>query len=136
MSAPSVTRAGQAAAERLMVDTCTVTRVTAPGAPINETTGQYPAASTSSVYAGKCQVQYRDGLARGALAGERDQMIARLIVKVPMSASGFQVDDVVTITATGTDSDTDLASRTFRVAELFHKTYATARRLVVEEAQS
>lgn len=135
MSAPSVTRAGRAAAERLMVDTCTVTRVSAGGA-FNETTGQYGADTTTSVYAGKCRVQQRDGLARGVTAGEREQMVGRFVVSLPMSATGVQVDDVVTITATGTDSDADLASRTFRVAELFHKTYATARRLVVEEAQS
>jgi hypothetical protein len=135
MSAPSVTRAGQAAAERLMVDTCTVTRVTAGGA-FNETTGQYAADTTSTVYSGKCRVQMRDGLARDITAGERAQMVGRFVVNLPITATGIQVDDTVTITATGTDSDADLTSRTFRVAGLFHKTYATARRLVVEEAQS
>lgn len=122
---------GRVAAERLMTDTCTVTR---PGEPVfNETTGTYTPTSTT-IYTGKCRVQAANTLAGGPNAGERVVVISRFTVSLPISAPVVQVDDIVTVTI-GT-FDAQLIGKRFRVASLHHKSHATARRLEVEETQS
>lgn len=131
MSAAALTLAGRAAAERLMVDTCTVTRAT--GRTTDLDTG-ITAKGYESVYAGKCRVQQpgreaRPGAVGGALVYQ--QLIE---VQLPMTVTGLAVGDVVTITASALDPD--LVGRRFWIREVAHKTHATARRVGCEEVTS
>lgn len=129
MTAASVTVAGRLAAERLMVDACTITR-SAGNAGLNEVTGRtVPRATT--VYSGPCQVQVPDTQPQTPEVGERTATVQRLTVKIPVSVTGVRVGDRVTLTTAALDGD--LAGRTYRVAGLHDKTYATSRRLACEE---
>lgn len=130
MSVETVTLEGRIAAEARMVDACTVTRPTA-GEAFDATTGTYDTIGTSTVYSGPCEVQLSDGLnARGTEAGGSDVTISRLTVKIPVSATGVRVDDLVTVTSSTFDEE--LAGQKFAVVAGHSKTFATARRLEVE----
>ena len=130
MSATSVTLRGQVAALALMQDACTVTRIT--GQSTNTQTGAVTN-TTSTIYTGKAKIQQvvTGGLARPASVGEAQVWQLPLHAHLPMTAVGVQVGDIVTVTASVLDPD--LVGRTFWVRELFHKSYATARRLGLEE---
>lgn len=117
-------------AEGRMVDACTITRPTA-GETFDPATGTYDAVGSSTIYSGKCEVQLSDGLnARSTEAGGSDLTISRLTVKVPVSAEGIQVGDLVSVTSATFDSS--LVDQQFAVIAGHAKTYATARRLEVE----
>lgn len=120
----------QAQAEAMMVDSCTIRRVT--GTTTNPTTLEV-VPTYATIYSGKCRVQLRDTAATQAEAGELNHAAVRTIVQVPMTVTGVAVDDEVLIAAS---LDADLVGRTFRVRGLFHKTHATARRIECEETQS
>ena len=130
MSATSVTLRGQVAALALMQDACTVTRIT--GTSTDPQTGVVTP-TLATVYTGKCKIQQvvTGGLARPALVGEAQFYQLPLHVHLPMTVTGVQVADKVTVTASVLDPD--LVGRSFWVKELFHKSFATARRLGVEE---
>lgn len=133
MSAQAATIAGRTAAESLMVDTCLIEHRTGTSA-LDETTGRYTDTWTT-VYSGKCRIQARDVIRTPtAESGERLVTLKVLTCSVPMSVTGVKVDDRVTVTASALDPD--LTNRAFRVADLFHKTHATARRLAIEEITS
>ena len=132
MSATSTTLRGQVAALALMQDACTVTRIT--GQATNTQTGAVTN-TTSTIYTGRCKIQRFGttgaGTARPATVGEAQVYQLPAAVHVPMTVTGVQVGDIVTVTASVLDPD--LVGRTFWVRELFHKSYATARRLGLEE---
>ena len=124
MTASSAVRAGRAAAVRLMVDTCTVTR---PGAAtVNETTGVVTRATTT-VYTGTCRVK-PDAAPSESQSGEREVVVRRFIVSIPTSETGVEVDDIVTVTAS--ELDPALVGRTLTVAGVIVGSHVTARRLV------
>lgn len=124
MTASSAVRAGRAAAARLMVDTCTVTR---PGAAtLNETTGVVTRATTT-VYTGACRVK-PDPAPSESQAGEREVVTRRFVVSIPMSETDVAVDDVVTVTAS--ELDPALVGATLTVAGVIVGSHVTARRLV------
>lgn len=137
MSATSAILRGQAAAERLMVDTCTVTRLTGQanvpdtGQVVNTYTTIYPTPGG----VGRCKVQrpVRPPNARPENVGEANVFMARLELHLPVSAVGIRSDDVVTITAS---QDPDLVGAVFHLRELAHKTFQTARRFGIEEVTS
>lgn len=124
---------GRDAAERLMVDTCTITR---PGPVVtNHLTGVVTPAAPVTVYTGPCKVQTagRSATGRRLDAGEVSVVVLRLELHLPVATSvGVQRGDVVAITTAV--NDPDLTSRSFLVHDLSHKTHATARRLQMEEA--
>lgn len=130
MSATSVTLRGQNAALALMNDAVTITRIT--GQTTNTQTGAVTN-TTSTIYTGQAKVQQlvSGGLARPASVGEAQVWQLPLHVHVPMTVTGVNVGDIVTVTASVLDPD--LVGRSFWVKELFHKSYATARRLGLEE---
>lgn len=130
MSATSVTQRGQNAALALMNDTVTITRIT--GQTTNLQTGVVTN-TTSTIYTGKAKIQQvvTGGLARPASVGEAQVWQLPLHVHLPMTVTGIRVEDIVTVTASVLDPD--LVGRSFWVRELFHKSYATARRLGLEE---
>lgn len=120
------------AAEALMADTVTVTR---PGAgSTDDLTGEVTG-GTTTVYSGKAKIQQSAAGAMGQRvdAGELSTILLRLEVHLPVVGSeGVARGDVVTVTAAANDAA--LVGRTFIVHDLAFKTFATARRLGVEEA--
>jgi hypothetical protein len=126
----SVLARGQAAAERGMVDACTIRRPDGMGTT-DPVTG-FPTQSYSTVYTGKCRVQQRAAVARPREAGEDQLMIVRFELHLPVAGtSDLRVNDEVTLTASA--HDPDLLGRMFLVIELAHKSEATARRVGVTE---
>lgn len=121
-----------------MLDTCLITReAVAEPDPADydvETDTWGPAAPDVVVYDGRCQVQLRD--VQGLVDEQGGEQVSRMrfVVKLPTSAAGARVGDRVTLVTSW--ADPELVGRTFRVRDLFHKSFATARRLVVEEDTS
>lgn len=128
MSVAGTVSRGRTAAERLMVDACTITR--GGQASFDENTGVRTSGSASTVYAGKCRVQVPNVAEQTPTFGEMPITTQLAIVQVPVSVVGVRVEDTVTVTES---QDPDLVDRTFRVVALLHKTHLTARRLRCEE---
>lgn len=121
----------RAEAEGRMVDACTITRGGGEET-LDPDTGVYTTPAGSTVYTGKCEIQVTDSLnAQDADAGGEIATVLRLTLKVPVSVTGVRKDDVATVTASLLDPD--LVGRAFRITSGHSKTFATARRLQVEE---
>lgn len=127
MSVSVALAAGRRAAERLMVDQCTIRRRT--GETTDDDGNVTP--TYSDLYAGRCRIQQHVGQAAQADVGEDYQLLLRLEVHLPMSVVGLEVGDVIEVTASVHDSD--LPGRSFVVRDLAHKSHATARRVGVQE---
>lgn len=123
----SVVEAGRLAAQRLMVDACTVTRVT--GKSTSRTTMQVTP-TTVEVYAGACRVRPEATQAAQVELVERAAFTRRLVVSLPQATTGVQVDDVITITAS---VDAELVGARLVVRAVDVGTHRTARRLSCEE---
>lgn len=130
MSAETALARGRAMIEGLMVDTCTIVRLT--DGILNQQTGERPPVSTT-VYAGKCRTQqHTPGGATLTDEGEASRSMLRRELQLPIAGTeDIRVGDQATITAA--PNDADLVGRVFRVAELAGKSHATARRLGVVE---
>lgn len=128
MTRARVLAMGQRAAEAGMVDTCTVRRRT--GSATDRDTGA-SSPTYSTLYSGACMVQNSRPLSRPTDAGQDFLLILRLDVYFPITVTGLQVGDEITITASV--HDPDLPGRTFRIHDLAHKSFATARRVGVIE---
>lgn len=129
MSALDALARGRAAAEALMVDACTIKRLDTQ--TTDSETGQVTNTYTE-IYSGKCKVQ-RSGLvsvARPQQVGQAQLYTSTLELHVPMSVTGANADDLVSI---DTSMDPDLVGRDLHLRELAHKTYATARRFGLTE---
>lgn len=124
-------RRGRRAIERLMADSCIIDRLS--GRVLDEATGQY-LDTWVTVYEGPCRVQESGLSGRRAESGEMSVELQTRTLQVPMAVIGVKVDDRVRITAAVLDPE--LPSRMFRVADLMHKSHATARRLPIEEVTS
>lgn len=131
MTAEAALNAGRAAIEALMVDTCLIDRKT--GSVLDEDTGKY-VDTYETVYSGKCRVQDSGLSGRRAEAGEQSFELQTRTLQVPITVTGVRVDDRAQVTVSVLDPD--LVGRTFRIADLFHKSHATARRLPIEEVTS
>lgn len=131
MTAASILVRGRTAAERLMVDTCTIRRQS--GETMDPVTLQMVPTYTT-VYSGKCRVQITAVVgATMPEAGERTVVTQRISVSIPMDAAARVDDQVVMETAA---HDADLVGRVYRVRSEFAKTHATARRLECEDTQT
>lgn len=130
MTITSATLAGRVAAERNMLDTCTVkTVVSVTPDPLS---GQDVVVYSDPVYTGRCKVQTFEPQERNPEAGGASLTVQRYAVHVPVGAFVPGVGQVVTITTAALDPN--LTGRAFRVVALLHKTAATAYRLSVEES--
>lgn len=131
MTADSVLIRAQAAALALMVDTCSVTRLTSTitDAETGVTTPVY-----STIYTGVCRIQQRSILARAFNVAEAQVYMGRLELHIPVSVTGVLSDDVLTVLTSRHDAD--LVNRVFSVRELGHKTYESARRFSIIEISS
>lgn len=127
----STVYAGRAAAERIMTDACTVQRQT--GQSMSETT-LVVTPTYSTAYTGKCRVKIDSAGDLGVDAGARAASVRDYIVSVPMSATVFEVDDLVTITASALDSTQ--VGLTLRVLGALHGSQITARRFRCQEVTS
>lgn len=124
MSRESVLARGRTAAEIGMVDACTIRRASGGGTTDPDT--GYPTQGYTQLYAGKCRVQQHQATADRQDIGEDSLMLLRLEVQLPMSVTGLEVGDEITMV---TSQDPDLPGRVFRIHDLAHKTEATARRV-------
>lgn len=130
MTAAEVATRGQALAESLMTDTCTITRAGAGERTFNATTNSYTDPADTTVYTGACRVK-PSALSGNttAQAGEREVSLWPYSVSIPFAETA-ELDDVVTVTAS---ADPSLVGRTLRVRSVARGTYLTARRLDCEE---
>lgn len=124
MSGESAVLAGRAAAARLMIDTCTITREDPDADP--DPLGHQP---RSEVYSGRAKVQTWEAQEARPESGEYDYTVQRYYVHVPVGSYAPAVGDVVTVDVARLDPN--LAGREFRVVALLHKSMATAYRLAV-----
>lgn len=124
---------GRAAVQNLMRDTCQVKRLT--GEDTDRDTGQVTPTWTV-VYSGSCRVVYgnTEPTPRPEQVAGAQVYLSHIEVHLPVTATGIQADDLVVVTYSALDPD--LPGRTYRVREVAHKTYLTARRLGVEEVTS
>ena len=111
MSITSVLARGRAAAERRMLDTCTIRRAGAP------------------VYTGRCEVAQAEGEAQEE--ADAYALDLRLVLKVPVSAAGLELGDEATIDTAV--NDPDLVGKVLRVQGLARESHATCRRLFCTE---
>jgi len=118
---------GRRRAEALMIDACTIRRVT------GTTTDPDGNVMTTfaDIYAGKCRIQTNDPYEQRPEAGEHSFTVLRDILQVPMSVTGVNPDDVVQVTAS--QLDPDLVGRTWSVAGPSRKTHQTMRRYFITE---
>lgn len=128
MSRALVLARGRLAAEVGMVDTCTIQRRT------GQTEDEFSGVVTDTyvqVYAGRCRLQQPGSQAQQQDVGEASILLYRVELQLPISATGLQTGDLVTITASAHDAD--LVGKVFYVRELPRKSEATARRVQVQE---
>ncbi len=124
MSRGSVLARGRAAAEAGMVDACVVRRRT--GKVTDPDTGE-SAITYDVLYSGRCRVQNGMAQAGQLTAGQDYLLLLRIEVQLPITVTGLEVGDEITITDAA--HDPDLPGRVFVVRDLMHKTHATARRV-------
>ncbi len=123
----------RAAAERLMVDACTVVRVTGE----TEGPGGVLTAATTPIYSGKCRVQVRTRERMGGSwqsIGEAQLILARIEVQIPISAAELKEADIVTMTSSTLDPI--MVGKQFQVRDVMMKTHLSARRATVIELSS
>lgn len=129
----------RADAEEAMVDTCRITRPGEGTGPFNQETGEYDPPEPIEVYGpataprfGKCKLKVTNVATQNAGAGEQQVVIQRTELHLPVVGS----EDVrVNQTATMVRCIHDAAAegRVFGIRGLHHESWATARRLDVEE---
>lgn len=131
MTAEVATRRGRVAAEGLMVDACTVTRLNGSGTLDPDGLSYSGAPAADSIYEGKCRVRRTGTQGDEQQAGDKTIGVTGFLVSLPMTAVGVQLDDLVTVTASALDPD--LVGRRLRVSAVTRGTHVTARRLQCEE---
>jgi hypothetical protein len=117
-----------------MVDACVVRR---PGPAATDAVSGVVTPTWTLVYSGPCKVQESAGLGSGSSApdaGEHAYTVLSYVLHLPVSASGPREGDIAEITAAVLDAS--LVGRRYRISQEFAKSYATARRLQVEETTS
>lgn len=111
MSLASVLARGRAAAERRMVDACTIRR------------------GSTVLYTGKCEVAQDEGEAQEE--ADAYALDLRLLLKLPIAVTGLQLGDEATLDAAA--HDPDLVGKVLRVQGLARESHATCRRLFCTE---
>lgn len=120
----------QAFAEDGMVDSCTIRRRVG-GLSVDDFSGTTtPTYLGQDPYQGRCRVQQAKAMATAEDVGEDYLLMLRLELQLPVTVTGLEVGDEVTITAS---RDPDLIGRTFLVRDLAHKTDASSRRVQITE---
>jgi hypothetical protein len=121
----SLVAAGRAAHDRLLVDTCTVTREI--DGSFDDTTGKR-AKIAQTIYTGVCRVKV--ATLTQAEAADRKNVVSSPMLHLPASdVSDIRERDVVTV---DTSLTTNLVGVTFSVIGAEVSTTATARKFAVE----
>jgi hypothetical protein len=131
MSALLAAQRGQAAAEALMQDACTVEH------PTGESTGPGGVVTTTyaaAYYTGRCKVQIKAETGSDKEVGEALRIVSRRVVSLPMSVTGVLEGDRITITASVLDAS--LVGKVYTARDVEAKTFQTARRVTVLEISS
>lgn len=131
MSAPAAIAAGRMAAEALMCDTGIMRRPT--GRAVQDPVTDREVEILTDLFTGRCRIQASGMQAATAQAGARTTVTTRIQLHLPVSAPEVRVGDIWEVTAVGDLSDLQLLGSRFRVVAPVAKTFATARRLDVEE---
>jgi hypothetical protein len=121
----------RAAAESRMVDTCRV-RSSDAGDQWNEATKVYERVDPTYSYAGPCLIKFGATMPRQVDAVGQVLIEQQIEAHFPLGASVLIAPGHVVEVLTAA-SDPALVGREFRVVGQFHQTFATARRLPVEE---
>lgn len=122
--------AGRAAAERLMVDTCTITREATTGQTYNAANDTFSEPARSTIYSGPCRVKPAGAGDRRASAGDDTYQLDAYVVSIPVSATAVEPGDQVAITAA--QHDPTLTGVGLRVLSVDIGSQITARRLRCE----
>lgn len=123
-----VTR-GRAAAEALMVDTCTIRRES--GSVTDQDTGAVTP-TYDTVYAGKCRFQQVTLNATAAPdVGEAQVYLEHTILQLPATATGIRAEDAVTCDTSALDPD--LPGKQWFAIGVSGKSHGTARRVQLRE---
>lgn len=142
MSAQGLMLRGRVAAEAIMKDVVIVSR---PGAAVTDPDTGEVTASLTLVYSGPCKVQRTVAQSSNPTAGGHSFTVQSARLDLPVSVTGVRVGDlaVASFLDTATYPDGSFPGEdvypaavhevTFRVVELFEKSYATAQRLRVEQ---
>lgn len=128
MSRASALARGRVAAEAGMVDACTIRRV--PSDVTDDFSGVITPTYTQ-IYAGKCRLKQVAALPETHEAGEDYVVLSRLQLQIPVSVTGVQVGDEVTITASV--NDPGLAGKVLLIRGIAEGSEITARRFEVTE---
>lgn len=133
MSALLAAQRGQAAAERNMLDACTVQHKTGEA---TDADGVVTPTYGAAFYTGKCQVQIQTQSETGAGGdvGEAFRIVSRKVVRLPMSVTGVVEGDRITITAAALDPV--LAGKVYVARDIAEKSFLTARRVTVLDVTS
>jgi hypothetical protein len=123
---------GRRAAEKKMVDECSIVRRT--GQLITDRTTGKVTKETIPVYAGKCEVQSKDSATAHPEAGEHTFTVVSRQVKIPVNAADVQDGDLVTITKSLLNAFT--VGKEYVVDGFTPDSYDTAARLPVKEITS
>jgi hypothetical protein len=129
MNASDLLAQGRAAAEALMVDSCTIRRRT--GDTTNLTTGAVTPTYSVLYAAQKCRVQTNGGWGEPRDIGEAALVLLTLQVQLPIAVTGLRKGDEITIDTSV--HDPDLVGRVVRIKDLHHKSHATSRRVMCTE---
>jgi hypothetical protein len=129
MSIESALARGRAAAEALQVDACVIKRKAGETTVAGVITPTY-----STLFTGKCRVQIRSQAGQGQNVGEAYLVVERHEVQLPITVTGLQEGDQITIV--GSALDPDLVGRVFVVRDVLRKSHLTSRRVTVTEATS
>jgi hypothetical protein len=130
----AVLTSGRSAAESLMVDTGVMRRSTGRTEQnpfTDEETEVY-----ADLFTSRCKIQTRNLQASSAEVGGRTAVTVRVELHLPVTVAAVQTGDVWEVTAVDPISDPQLVGRKFRVIGPVGKSFATARRLEVEEVVS
>lgn len=131
MSIESAILRGRAAAEAIMVDACVIRRKTG-----ESTIGGVVTPTYSTLYTGKCRVQVKSDSqsGQGQNVGEAYLVVERLEVQLPVTVTGLQEGDRITISASALDPD--LVGRVYAVRDVLRKSHLTSRRVTVLQVTS
>lgn len=121
---------GRAAAQRLMTETCTITRAGTGSQVYNAANDTFTEPSRQTIYTGPCRVKAPTGGDSRVAAGDDVYHLDAYIVSIPVSATVIRPEDQVAITSAA--SDPTLAGITLRVRSITSGSQVTARRLMCE----
>jgi hypothetical protein len=128
MGALSATRSGRRLAERIMLDTCTIVRVT--GQTTNPTTGAVTP-TTITVYTGKCRVKPPVTSVVSQESGGHVAVAAPGELHIPVGSYAAQPGDLATITAAV--GDPLLVGAKYRIESPFQGSLITAYRFRITQ---